>query len=123
MFLLVGIFGCGKKLTEGEVISKVIEPESTYLYMMPIPHTQTVGKTTTTYFTYIPVYMYDDEDYRITIRGVVGKKGKYETEYEEVTETYYLYKGDFDKINVGDYFIAQNESTEPNEDVKVGDAN
>ena len=29
-----------------------------YIYMQPIPHTRKVGKTTTTYFTYIPVTRY-----------------------------------------------------------------
>jgi hypothetical protein len=84
-------------LKEGKVMSKGIEPERDYLYMMPIPHTISSGKTSSTFYTYIPIWMHDDEDYYVNIKGVNNAN-------EEVEETFYISKPRYECLKGGDFF-------------------
>ena len=70
---LMCLLGCSK-MDEGTIVNKEIEPENTFFYLMPIPHTMSTGKIITTFFTYVPILMYDDKDYVITIESA-NKKG------------------------------------------------
>jgi len=77
IIILFVLFSCGHKLKKGVITQMYIEPERNYIYMMPIPHTITVGKTSSTYFTYFPMMMHDDADYVTTIlmhRSTTSKK-------------------------------------------------
>lgn len=99
-------------LKEGKVISKYIEPAHDYLYMMPIPHTVSTGKTTSTYYTYIPVWMHDDEDYVITLDGFTEK------EHKEVQKTFYVSKSRYNSIRLGQIVCIDNACSEsPNDDI------
>jgi hypothetical protein len=98
-------------LKEGKVISKRVEPARDYVYMMPIPHTIRSGKTSTTYYTYIPVWMHDDEDYVITLDGFT------ENEHKEVQRDFYISKARYDMVSIGQGFCIDDGCSEsPNND-------
>ena len=117
MFLL-GLFStlflsCEHELKEGIIINKYEEPERTYLYMMPIPHTVSSGKTTSTYFTYIPIIMHDDRDFVIIIHGLTDNG-------QEKDERFYLPQSIFDQLKLGQHFCVTDDcDKEPNEDKKL----
>ena len=46
-----------------------------------------------------PVYLFDDEDFVVKIKGV-NKKGKFDT------QNYYVSKVAYDTLNIGDRFFA-----------------
>lgn len=105
------LYSCDN-ISEGIIYEKTIEPERTYMYLMPIAHTISTGKNTTTYFTYIPMWMYDDQDYVIKIKHYNTKKDKMKTRSVYVTpETYNCF-------NEGDYFAVGDNCIE-DQDIKV----
>jgi hypothetical protein len=111
LIALALLFACENELKEGTVVGKFIEPAHTYTYLMPIPHTLTTGKTTTTYFTYIPMIMYDDEDYTLSVKGFTD-------DGEQKTEIFYVSKSYYDCVSSGTHFVAnKNCSRSPNEDI------
>ena len=111
---LIGMLGCNP-IKEGDIIAKRYEPERTYLYMMPIPHTQTIGKMTTTTFTYIPVWMRDDEDWVITIQN-------YNKRHKLKQREIYVPANRYDTLKVGQYFCIDSNCLTSKEDTKVRNA-
>lgn len=110
VLIMLVLAGC-HQLKEGNVISKSIEPARTYIYLMPISHTMMVGKSCTTSITYIPMTMYDDEDFKVQISGNDGK--------EDRIETFYVSKKQWECLRVGDYFqVTTDCSTSPNKDIE-----
>lgn len=109
----ITILSCGHRLKEGVVKQMYIEPERTYIYMMPIPHTIRSGKVTTTHYTYIPVTMHDDTDYVIVVHG-------HDEENEELEEKFYLNESQYKCISKGDNFkVTEDCSNESNKDRKL----
>lgn len=107
------LLSCEHELKEGTIVIKYEEPERNYWYMMTIPHTFSTGKTTTTYYTYIPIMMHDDRDFVITIHGTTDKG-------EEKDETFYLTESTFIKLKLGQRFCVSDDCTKsPNEDTKL----
>lgn len=105
---IIGIATSCHQLHDGVVIKKEVEPARRYIYMHPIPHR--IGKITT--YTYIPVTMYDDEDYVVTIDGFTDS-------HEERVEAFYVSKSKFECLKKGDHFyITEDCSTSPNDDEK-----
>ena len=101
------------ELKEGTIISMQVEPEREYMYMMPIAHTSPCGKTTITTFTYIPVMMYDDEDYSITIKG-------HNSENEELVDTFYVTRKSYQCLSVGDFIkVDEGCSKDSNQDQRI----
>lgn len=98
--LLVGCT-CTKRRMGGTVVKKWYEPERTYTTMMPV--TTMVGKTTMT--TMMPMTMYDDEDFCISVKNLYFevKDGKSIPMY--ITRTYWLDEETYSKIKVNDWFI------------------
>lgn len=94
----------------GEVIEKIHEEAHTYTYLMPIPNQVCSGNppTCTTFYTYIPMVMRDDEDWKLKLRNEEGEEGTVEVpqEYWDATE-------------VGDYFEGEGED---DPDQKLGRA-
>ena len=86
--------GCEEKINEGSIINLVNEPESTYFYMMPIIHTV----NDITFITYIPIFMNDDEDFKVTFQ-------QYDVNTDEVSErTVYVSEERFRNLSLNDYF-------------------
>ncbi len=103
---------CKHELKEGTVVNMHVEPERSYMYMMPIPHTISTGKTTSTYYTYIPIMMYDDRDFVITLHGTT-KDG------EVKDETFYLSEATYNRLKLGQQFCVNEDcSKSPNKDTK-----
>ena len=110
--IVTSLFSCKHELKEGTIVNMHIEPERSYMYMMPIPHTISTGKTSSTYYTYIPIMMYDDRDYVIKLHGVTDN-GK------EKDETFYVNQSTFEKLKLGQRFCVNEDCTkEPNKDTK-----
>jgi hypothetical protein len=111
--ILLLLCACRHELKNGKIVQMHIEPERTYMYMMPIPHTMSTGKTTSTYFTYIPMMMHDDEDYTIRMHGFTEKG-------EEKDETFYVSKSTYDKLKLGqDFCVSEDCSKNANKDRKA----
>jgi hypothetical protein len=89
--LTVLLSGCGRELTEGEIIDKRHEPESTFV--MLIPMVVSCGKTCTTTIL-IPYVVHDDEDWVLVIRGR-DKDG------DELTEDWYVSEKEYEAAPVG----------------------
>ena len=83
--------GCGAKLEYGEVVAMNIEPESNQLVLIPM--TISTGKTTTTIMQ--QYWIFDDEDFVLTIRG-------HDEDGEIVTENWYVTKAEYEKTAIGD---------------------
>ena|ERR1700748_2036887 len=111
--LLFLILACScNELKEGTITKKYTEPEHDYLYMLPIAHTISTGKTTSIYFTYIPVMMHDDEDFVIEITGK-NHLG------ENLIEHFYTSKERYNKLDIGKFIcVDETCNREPNEDTK-----
>ena len=113
LFLMTLTISACNELKEGTVISMRVEPEREYMYMMPIAHTRPCGKTTITTFTYIPVMMYDDEDYSITIKG-------HNSGNEELVETFYVTRKSYQCLSVGDFIkVDEGCSKDSNQDQRI----
>lgn len=111
--LVVLSFSCGHKLKEGVVTFMYIEPERDYVYLMPIPHTISTGKITSTYYSYIPVMMHDDTDYVIQITG-------HDQENRDLTESFYVTSTQYNCLRMGDKFkVTEDCSRETNKDIKL----
>lgn len=89
--LTVLLSGCGRELTEGEIIDKRHEPESTFV--MLIPMAMSCGKNCTTTI-FIPYVVHDDEDWILVVRGI-DKDG------EELTEDWYVSEKEYESAPVG----------------------
>ena len=89
LILAVALIGC-THLEKGHVVDKIYEPDRTYMIMMPMVRSN--GKTT--YTTYYPMLMHDNEDFILTIEDSVDGEIVHENVY--VTEDY------FNKYNLGD---------------------
>ncbi len=101
------------ELKEGTVTKMHIEPARDYIYMMPIPHTIRSGKTSSTYYTYIPIMMHDDPDYVITLHGVTDDN-------EERTEDWYVSESTYSGLKTGRKFcVSEDCSKESNDDTKI----
>lgn len=95
------------RLEEGVVTTKQVEPARDYLYMMPIYHS--TGKSG--FYTFIPLMMHDDEDYRVSIVGV--------TDGETLEETFYVSRAKYECLAIGSRFKVDSDcSTEPNDDTE-----
>lgn len=79
------------QMSHGEIVEKWHEPANTYIQMIPIIHTS--GKYI--YTTYVPMTVYDSEDWCIRVRGV-GSKG------DTISRTYYIDMSAYDTLNVGE---------------------
>jgi len=77
--------GCGRQLTEGEIVSKHHEPAQDI--MMFIPIAMSCGQNCTTTMM-IPYWVHDDEDWILTVTGQ-DEKGRTLTEDWYVTEQEY----------------------------------
>lgn len=110
--IVISLFSCKHELKEGTIVNMNIEPERSYMYMMPIPYTISTGKTTSIYYTYIPVMMYDDRDYVVKLHGITDN-GK------EKDETFYVNQFTFEKLKLGQRFRVNEDCTkEPNKDTQ-----
>jgi len=96
---LISMLSCEDGINEGEVYAKEYEPARTQLIMTPM--IVSTGKTTITTMT--PMYVYDDEDYVIHIH-------KFNEETQEFdTNTFYTDNVTYNQINVGDWFVYDEE--------------
>lgn len=88
----VFLFSSCQKMKYGNVVEKWHEPDRTYVYMMPMVHS--TGKTTFT--TFIPMIMHDNEDWCIKVTGI-GVNG------DTITRTYYVDSIAYDTLSVGKF--------------------
>lgn len=86
--------GCGKRITEGDIVEKWHEPERTWVQVVPI--TISNGKTTTT--TYVPMTQVDDEDWIIQIEAVLD-------DGETKTRNFYVSREVYETVDIGDYYV------------------
>ena len=104
--LLLSLFSC-QKLKYSNIVEKWYEPARTYIYMMPIVHS--TGKTS--YTTFMPVPMYDNEDWCIKVTGI-GTKG------DTITRTYYVDKLQYDTLKVGSFICVDGKCNEDTNNVR-----
>lgn len=106
------LIGC-HQIKEGVVVEKYVEPESDFLYMMPVPNSYSDGKNTITTYTYIPIWMHDDTDYVVCLKGKTAT-GKVRT------ESFYVYKSRYESVKIGQNFCVDDGcSTKPNENTRL----
>lgn len=101
------LIGC-QKMKYGNVIEKWHEPERTYLYMMPT--VRQVGKTSFT--TFIPIMMHDNEDWCIKVTGI-GIKG------DTITRTYYVTPTAYDTLSIGKFICIDGACDEDKNNTKL----
>ena len=89
--LVVMIAGCGRELTEGEVVGKYYEPDRTFVMLMPMAISCGQSCIST---MMIPYIMYDDEDYVLIISGR-DRNGNL------ITEEWYVDKDTYEKAETG----------------------
>lgn len=106
LLLLLVLFSC-QKLKYGNVTERWHEPRRTYMYMMPIVHSN--GKTSWT--TFIPMTMVDNEDWCIKVTGI-GVKG------DSITRTYYVDATAFDTLTIGKFICVDGACDEDDNNVK-----
>lgn len=100
LLLCLTCAGCSNTITEGEVYKK--EYRDSQVVVIPMTMVHSNGKTT--YTTIIPVTWYYPERYVIFIKA-------YDDESKEwKTEDYYVEKNVYDSINIGDYFVYDEET-------------
>ncbi len=80
--------GCGRQLTQGEIVAKRYEPAEDV--MMFIPMAISCGKDCTTTMM-IPYLVHYDESFVLTV------KGKPPHEKEEITEDWYVDKAEYER--------------------------
>lgn len=94
MSLMVLFVGCAE-VSEGDVYSKEFKPA--YMTTIIVPMVISNGETSTTYF--IPyIYRYPD-------RWVISIKKYNEKKQEFDTAEFYVSEEVYDQVNIGDYFI------------------
>jgi hypothetical protein len=79
------------KLDEGRVVGMRYEPANTQVMMMPVVISN--GRTTTTMI--VPYYIYDDEDWVLTVTGTL-ENGK------QRTEDWYISRSAYESLEIGD---------------------
>lgn len=83
--------GCSRQLTEGEIVGKRYEPESTFVMMIPIAMSCGNNCTTTMFFPYL---VHDDEDYILTVSGS-------DADGDLITEDWYVDRETYDRAETG----------------------
>lgn len=75
VFVLVGCSG----LKEGEIYDKNYSPAHMQLIMMPIVHTISTDKTTSSFVTVVPMWFYFPDSWSLSYKAFNQKKNKWET--------------------------------------------
>ena len=99
--LLLLFSGCGKSITEGEVIEKNFTPEYTSHMLMPLVISD--GKSCSTIL--VPYTYYYADKWTITIRN-------YSDEGDELTETFRVTEDVYNSVEIGSEFVYK-EDFEP----------
>ena len=92
--------GCSNTITEGEVYDKEFRKSKVVVMPMTIVHSN--GKTT--YTTIVPTTWYYPERYAIFIKAYNSEDKEWKTEY------YYVEKDVYERTNIGDYFVFDEET-------------
>lgn len=85
-------------IRRGKVVAKRYEPAETNVILMPVITTVSNGKSTTTITNFVPMVVYDDADWVVTIEGVNERNDKQER--REI----YVDPNEYNRINNGEVF-------------------
>lgn len=86
-----------ESITEGEVVGKSIQPPVVYHNTIIAPAGKVFIPMTYTY--------YDDEDYVIYVQGILESG-------DTTIQTFYVTQSAYNKINIGQHFISDSESSQ-----------
>lgn len=102
----LALAGCGGDITEGKIVERKVEPENSYVIMLPIKTgdictSSKVGNSTirtcTPIYTYFPYTHYDDQDWVLKLEDCSQDKCRYGKVY--VSEAVYL------AAKLGDHYV------------------
>lgn len=102
----LALAGCGGDITEGKVVERKVEPEKSYVVIIPIKTgdictSSKVGSSTirtcTPIYTYLPYTHYDDQDWVLKLEDCSQDKCRYGKVY--VSEAVYL------GTKLGDHYV------------------